>query len=80
MAETVTLAVAHAFSTAYEAWRILPTTKEFTTKENQQNNINTRRDIVEEKLIDFGDDDQSEFGNPHNTSHWVRPDTPKSRS
>ncbi|KAJ8943264.1 hypothetical protein NQ318_017281, partial [Aromia moschata] len=29
MTETVTLAVAHAFSTAYEAWRVLPTTKEF---------------------------------------------------
>ncbi|XP_967390.2 low density lipoprotein receptor adapter protein 1 [Tribolium castaneum] len=75
MAETVTLAVAHAFSTAYEAWRILPTTKEFeknvTTKENQQNRTNT----VEEKLIDFGDEDQSEFATPTcqgtMNSHWV---------
>nr|CAH7723452.1 unnamed protein product [Callosobruchus chinensis] len=29
VAETVTLAVAHAFSTAYEAWKILPGGKEF---------------------------------------------------
>jgi len=45
MAETVTLAVAHAFSTAYEAWRILPATKEFEKssfsilKENEKNEI-----------------------------------------
>lgn len=46
-AETVTLAVAHAFSTAYEAWRILPSTVEvveaverrasLVEKNNQQN-------------------------------------------
>lgn len=29
LAETVTLAIAHAFSTAYEAWRILPDIKKF---------------------------------------------------
>ncbi|RZC38763.1 low density lipoprotein receptor adapter protein 1, partial [Asbolus verrucosus] len=72
MAETVTLAVAHAFSTAYEAWRILPSTKEFEKnaimfKENEKNNINQNEeekivvnDIVEEKLIDFDDEPESE--------------------
>lgn len=61
MAETVTLAVAHAFSTAYEAWRILPTTKEFqqnamNMKENEKNIINQK---VEEKLDD-GDGGKTE--------------------
>ncbi|KAJ3616500.1 hypothetical protein Zmor_011871, partial [Zophobas morio] len=67
MAETVTLAVAHAFGTAYEAWRILPSTKEFektVTKENEKNNLNeeekTEKDIVEEKLIDFDDEPLTE--------------------
>jgi hypothetical protein len=44
MAETVTLAVAHAFGTAYEAWRIMPSTKEFTSKENERNNINQKEE------------------------------------
>ncbi|KAJ8968495.1 hypothetical protein NQ317_005669 [Molorchus minor] len=50
-AETVTLAVAHAFSTAYEAWRVLPGTKEVQSNamniktmesnmENIRNNLN----------------------------------------
>lgn len=41
IAETVALAVAHAFSTAYEAWRVLPSTKQFEQNalesENTQN-------------------------------------------
>lgn len=78
MAETVTLAVAHAFSTAYEAWRILPSTKEFAktvTKENEKNNINQEKteDVVEEKLIDFGDDDEPtmEISKDNFNNHWV---------
>ncbi|KAJ3624594.1 hypothetical protein MTP99_018206 [Tenebrio molitor] len=86
MAETVTLAVAHAFGTAYEAWRIMPSTKEFTSKENERNNINQKEegkksaesDIVEEKLIDFDDEPDTEnqsfdFGRPpcQENSHWV---------
>lgn len=54
LAETVTLAVARAFSTAYEAWRVLPSTQQFgktsTEIENFKNTINTVSvEIVQEK-------------------------------
>ncbi|KAJ8956601.1 hypothetical protein NQ314_006687 [Rhamnusium bicolor] len=50
MTETVTLAVAHAFSTAYEAWRVLPTTKDvqknaMDLKENESNIINQETNV-----------------------------------
>ncbi|KAJ8923252.1 hypothetical protein NQ315_001808 [Exocentrus adspersus] len=64
--ETVTLAVAHAFSTAYEAWRILPATgnkNAVNAKENERNTINQKEEkevgtenVVEEKLIDFDEE------------------------
>lgn len=67
LAETVTLAVARAFSTAYEAWRVLPSTQQFgktsTEIENLKNTINTvsveivqQKSSPEEKLIDFEED------------------------
>lgn len=68
-AETVTLAFAHAFSTAYEAWRIMPQAKQFEknvalANENMKNvlkqaEMKQEKESVreEEKLIDFEDDD-----------------------
>lgn len=68
MAETVTLAFAHAFSTAYQAWRILPEAKQFeknvaVANENMKNALKqaeqkqVKQNTMEEKLIDFEDDD-----------------------
>lgn len=68
IAETVTLACAHAFSTAYQAWRILPEAKQFgknvaLANENMKNTLKQveqkqeRQHTMEEKLIDFEDDD-----------------------
>lgn len=74
MAETVTLACAHAFSTAYQAWRILPETKQFeknvaVANENMKNALKQaeqkqekEQNTMEEKLIDFENDDVF-FGN-----------------
>lgn len=74
MAETVTLAFAHAFSTAYEAWRILPEAKHFEknvalANENMKNVLKQaeqkeKKDttIEEEKLIDFEDSEDVFFG------------------
>lgn len=76
MAETVTLACAHAFSTAYQAWRILPEAKQFeknvaVANENMKNALkqaeqkqeeNRELNSMEEKLIDFEDDDDVFFG------------------
>jgi len=51
LAETVTLAVAHAFSTAYEAWRILPSTRQFETKAvDEENKKNTSNDAHDEDV------------------------------
>lgn len=64
------MAVAKAFSIAFENWRALPTTASeiekniINMKENQQNNINqdvpkikdVPQNVEEEKLIDFDDD------------------------
>lgn len=61
------MAIAHAFSTAYEAWRILPTTKKFenNVKHNddddddkiEKDDTNNIVKVIEEKLIDFEDED-----------------------
>lgn len=73
MAETVTLAFAHAFSTAYQAWRILPEAKQIEknvalTNENMKNALKQaeqrqepEQNTMEEKLIDFEDDDDDVF-------------------
>ncbi|XP_074037949.1 low density lipoprotein receptor adapter protein 1-A [Leptinotarsa decemlineata] len=65
--ETVTLAVAHAFTTAYETWRQQPQTINNSTKNNiqtQENIINDLnkanaiiKNVEEEKLIDFDDEE-----------------------
>lgn len=65
MAETVTLTVAHTFSTAYEQWRVLPAIKQFeknaqiliendiiTSNDQQMENPNKSNEN-DEKLIDF---------------------------
>lgn len=75
MAETVTLACAHAFSTAYQAWRILPEAKQFeknvavanenmknALKQTEQKQETREHNSMEEKLIDFEDDDDVFFG------------------
>ncbi|XP_060523251.1 low density lipoprotein receptor adapter protein 1-B-like [Cylas formicarius] len=74
MAETVTLAVAKAFSAAYQAWRVSPATQEFQNNFKNAQQAPTHADrtdesgknaIVEEKLINFDsdgiDDDEDEF-------------------
>lgn len=76
MAETVTLAVAHAFGTAYEAWKVLPTAKEFeknaknvievgqndVNKENKAISVNTSAsaDDVVEEKLIDFDDEPSD--------------------
>lgn len=54
-AESATLAVAHVFSKAYEAWRILPSTKEFLedVKHREKRVSESTNSCYEEKLIDF---------------------------
>lgn len=84
MAENVTLAVANAFSTAYEAWRILPEAKQFeksvtVANENMKNALASmekeeEKENVEEKLIDFDDDELVDKRMNTNT-HWVRVDS-----
>lgn len=67
LAETVALTVAHAFTTAYEAWRILPSTKQFqSAMEHQTHSSNVeelptineeeKSDDKEEKLIELDED------------------------
>ncbi|GJQ72074.1 hypothetical protein Trydic_g3171 [Trypoxylus dichotomus] len=67
LAETVALTVAHAFTTAYEAWRILPSTKEFQNamehqthspkiEEEQPTNEEEKEEEKEEKLIELDED------------------------
>ncbi|KRT84332.1 hypothetical protein AMK59_1593 [Oryctes borbonicus] len=69
LAETVALTVAHAFTTAYEAWRILPSTKEFQNamehqayppkieEEEQPNNEEEKAEEGrEETLIELDED------------------------
>lgn len=68
MAETVTLTVAHTFSSAYEAWRVLPAIKQFEKSaqihfENEQTN--------EMKLIDF-DSPETPKNPPVTNSDWVQ--------
>lgn len=77
MAETVTLAFGHAFSTAYHDWRILPETKQFEKNvtvaneniknimlkqtENHHQKVEKMHNSMEEKLIDFDEDDDLFF-------------------
>ncbi|KAK9693338.1 Phosphotyrosine interaction domain (PTB/PID) [Popillia japonica] len=67
LAETVALTVAHAFTTAYEAWRILPSTKEFQNAMEHRNPSPLPEEISsffeeekpqekEEKLIELDED------------------------
>lgn len=61
LAETVTLAVAHAFSTAYEAWRILPSTKEFqqtSVESENQKNVEANSSPVKISLAPFQEKSQ----------------------
>lgn len=51
VAETVTLAVAHAFSTAYEAWRILPSTKEFEQSALEKENSNFKNTTLKTEIF-----------------------------
>lgn len=73
VAETVTLAVAQAFNAVYEAWKILPGPENLRQKtpalaDSGKNSINTqtpqkcvlKRNVLEEKLIDFDSDEEQE--------------------
>lgn len=78
MAETVTLTVANAFSTAFEAWKVLPQTK--AIQESLVNNESSGAvevtegsfmeykdtdNLIEAKLIDFDEViDANDLGTP----------------
>lgn len=77
LAETVALTVAHAFTTAYEAWRILPSTKEFQnamehptheSKVNEEGPANNHEEAGdEEKLIELDEEPSPLIQIPRNT-------------
>lgn len=68
IAETVTLSVAHAFSTAYAAWRILPSTREFAQIADQEETAKENNDNTLQHLIDL---DESSLGNQQQQNPWV---------
>lgn len=68
MAEMVALTVAHAFSTAYESWRLHPNVSEFeksgglVQSENMKNTLNTiKSNLIENDLMDTKNENEEQI-------------------